>query len=373
MWDIFSTILLYNTVFFVAFILCDRGEKKRDKRYIYVAYFVVTFISVIRFDIGADYDGYARNIETIALDFQNYGIGYFLKYQVYVKGMEPIFVLSTFLFSWSSEPTFWVFALYSVFTMCLLYMAFDRIHGHKWGLFLFYISCLIFFVWDGLRQGLSMAILLNALPLIKKRKLGQFLLLLLVATLSHYSAMFFAVAYLIAKIKVNKNVSVSICILLFLLAQLDILSGIVYFLVSIAPLYNDYYTTENVNSLFTYHDISYIFTAFWLIYLVYLIPKREKALSNIVAVGAILYILAGGNLNVDRIGYYFSQYQLIALPLIMYQRKTELRKYIIAACLFTLFSLCNIRVLTTTYKECSPYETVFSKEYKSKQYRDSRW
>lgn len=369
MWDIFSTILLYNTVFFIAFVLCDKGEKKKKKKYVFAAYFLVAFISAIRFDIGADYDGYAMQMETMAADFKRFGIGYFLALQG-VKGMEPIYVLSTILFSWSSQVAAWVYAIYSIVTMWLLYKAFDKVDGHKWGLFLFYISCLIFFVWDGIRQGLSMAILLNALPLIKKRKFGKFLLLVLVATLSHYSAMFFVVAYLMANIRIDKRISISVCVLMFVFAQLDVFSGIVYYFISIVPFYSDFYLADRVSNVFTYHDISYIFTSLWLIYLVYLIPKHENALSNIVVIGTILYIIAGGNIFVDRIGFYFSQFQLIALPLIMQQKRTDVQKHLMAVCLFAMFSLCNLRVLATTYKGCSPYETIFSEEFKSNQYRE---
>ena len=169
MFSVISTVLLYNGVFISALFLCSIHKKSFRKASIFIAYFLVFLLSAIRFDIGSDYDGYAILIEGLASEFRQFGFQHLTIIQG-MQGLEPIFVWIIYLFSYTSEPVAWVYATYALLCMIFLYTALDKIGGHKWGLFLFYISCLNFFFWDGLRQGLSIAILLNSYTFIKNKQ-----------------------------------------------------------------------------------------------------------------------------------------------------------------------------------------------------------
>ncbi len=369
MFDIVTTIVLYNAVFLIAFILCSKAEKMKKRNYVFWAYFLVTALSALRYDIGADYDGYARVIESIVNDFHQNGLNIFVLYMG-LKGMEPAIVLMSIFFSFTSEPLAWVVAAYSVLMMVLVYYALDKYSAHKWGLFLFFITSLMFSVWDTMRQGLAIAILLNCLPLIKERRIIKFACTVIIATLVHYSSFLFAIVYIFAYFQVSRKIAISICLFFFGLAEVGVLSSLNGFFVSIAPYFSDFYSVDSLNTTYTYTDLSYIFNALWLTFLIYLLPREENILANIIMVGALLHIIAGGILHVDRIGYYFSAYQLIALPLVLKYKRLEWKKIAIAACVFALFSLNNIRILAQTYKGCSPYETIFSSEFQRKQFRD---
>jgi len=369
MFSIFSTVILYNAVFILAFALCSIGEKTHEKSYTIWAYIIISVLSAIRYDIGADYDGYTLVIETIANDFRQYGFNIISVYKG-IRGFEPGIIVFSSLFSYASNPQVWVVALYSVLTMALLYRAMEKYNAHKWGLLMFFLSGLLFTIWDVMRQGLALAILLNSLPCIKEKKILNFFLLVGLASMVHYSAFLFSGAYFIGLIKIKKRVSIAICLSLFVLAEFGILTSLNGFLVSITPFYSDIYTAEGLNTTMTYHDLSYIFNAFFLISLIYMLPESDGALSNVIMVGTAIHIIAGGLLNIDRIGYYYSSFQLFAVPLIIKQNQTLFKRVLLYSCLSALFVLCNIHIWSQTYKGCSPYETVFSEEFQRKQFRD---
>ena len=365
MFSITSTLILYNALFFICFILCDAAEKTHKKRYVTWCYFLICLISAIRFDIGADYEGYAAMISSIIQEFNDFGWTHVWKNNEF----EPSFLLITLLFSHTKEPTAWVYALYSVLDTLFLYRAFERQNAHKWGLCFFFLSGLQFIIWDGLRQGLALVILMNSLEYIQKRKLLKFCAVVLLAFTVHYSSFFFLMAYLVAGFNPNRKSLIGVCLFAFLLAELNMLKGFNSFLISLVPFYyNDYILDERFID-FTYGNPSYVMTTLWSLYLLLALPKSENILANIIAIGAFIHIVAGGILNIDRVGFYFSAFELFAVSTLMKSRKRKITRYVFLVFLVAHYGLFNIHIWSKSYKGCSPYETIFSSEFERKAYR----
>ena len=52
------SLLFYNIIMILCMFICFLSQKKHTKNRVVFAYLILIFISVIRFDIGNDYEGY---------------------------------------------------------------------------------------------------------------------------------------------------------------------------------------------------------------------------------------------------------------------------------------------------------------------------
>ncbi len=174
--------------------------------------------------------------------------------------------------------------------------------------FIIYLGLPVFLLnFSGLRQAIAISITILAFTLIQKKKLIQFIFIVILASLFHFTAIIFLVAYPVYHIKSNDKIE-------FLsIITLPIIFLLRYPLFSVlSKLFKPNAVPDN-NSSFT------LFIAFILIY-IFTIIFGDKTNFNEIGYRNLFYIacftqaLGGVNSIVMRVGYYFMIYLVLLLP-----------------------------------------------------------
>lgn len=364
MFSVLSTFIIYNGVLLLCPLLCCLGKKG-----IWFAYLIIALFSVVRYDIGADYENYAYMIDQLKAGLNN---GYSFGYIWLVFEKEPAMIFLTKLFSWSEYPYIWVVGLISILNTTLLYKVLERYQIHAWGIFLYLVTFILFQSWDWVRQSVAMHVFLYSLCYIESRNFLKYSLWVLFASMFHYSALCLLPFYFIYSIRIRPIMVLALSIGLFVLAELGVFNNVKVLLEFIMAMYNDFYvgTQHTSAGANTYHSITYIFTMIWYIFIIGMSLKAENHLVLFFFAGVVLYAIAGGNLLLIRMAYYFLGLQLLLLPLAL--REFEggvLAKMLVMGMLAVQLLVFNKVYIGANFRGCTPYETIFSKNCHFKQYR----
>ena len=362
--SVFFTFILYNTILLLCPFSCKMGRKG-----VFFAYFIIAVLSVIRYDIGADYENYAYMVEELKSALDNgYSFGDILS----VFGKEPIVILLTKIFSWSEYPYIWVIGAISVFNTVLLYKVLERYQIHALGLFLYIVTFTMSQGWDWVRQSAAMHIFLFSLQYIESRSFSKYLLWVLFASMFHYSALCLLPFYFIYSIRISPTILFLSSLGVFALAELGVFSNVKVILELVMAMYNDDYvgTDHITDGASTYRSSTYIFTMLWYIFVIGISSKVNRQFALFFFAGLVLYAVAGGNLLLVRMAYYFLGLQLLLFPLAFstYKKGTVVRA-MIGCMLFVQVLVFNKVYVGANFRGCTPYETIFSDNCRAKQYR----
>lgn len=167
------------------------------------------------------------------------------------------------------------------------------------------------FMAQGLRQAMAMSICLFALEFCKKRKLLPFILLVLLATTFHTSAIVFVVVYFIYGFTLNIRTGI---------VSLGIAGLLLVFSKQIAAIGNMIFEREYVGEV---ESGGFVAVAIYVLILAVAIAfsgkkRKEKDYSFFVfmtLLGAVFYIMRYTEVQIaERISFYFMFGQLITLP-----------------------------------------------------------
>lgn len=214
---------------------------------------------------------------------------------------------------------------------------------------------LIFF--SGLRQTLAISITLFSFPLIKKKKLLWFLLVMLLARTFHQTSSIFILAYPLYHLKMNKSVS-----------TLTILLPPVIFLLRyplfsfLSQLLKDNAVTDNNNAIT-------LFLVFWAVYFFAVLfgheeDQTELGLRNIFLIACCCQAFSGVYNIAMRIGYYFMPVLAILLPKVIANnthtesnpfanRRSGIIMYIVIFVCFAVFGLYSFA--SSSWAQTNPH------------------
>mgnify|MGYP003397749684 CR=1 FL=1 len=369
MFTLGETLLVYNGLVLICLFFLTG---KKNPRKAYIAFFFLAFFAAIRYDVGADYDGYYYDVRNVKEVFDGGADSFWGQLQLIAVG--PIFSSLVYVLRHTSYTILYIVAIYSIAEIILLYKVLDKYNALFWGAMLYVISCLMFNVWDLLKQGLAIMLVLNAIPYMEKRDLKTFSIYVFIAGLAHYTAWLFFPMYWVCKKQFSYKTAMWIIGILFILAQFGAFNSAAAFLTQSIPYYSESYS-EHVNYTIsgeTTHDASYIFTVCWYVVLITLAPKRLNIFKILMFIGACIYIMSGGNLLMDRIALYFSSSMLLYFSEVYNNLpKGSLKKNTVLVMLFMMFALFDIRIHAMTYKGSTPYETIFSEECRQEVFRSN--
>lgn len=178
--------------------------------------------------------------------------------------------------------------------------------------FVMYICLGLFsFMIQGLRQAMAMSICLFSIEFCKKRKFFPFVLLVLLASLFHQSAIVFLVVYFIYGFKLNIRTGIaSVCVsivLLLLSSKIATIGNLIF---------GREYDTEVESGGFVAVAIYVIVLAITIIFSGK--KRKEKDYSFFIfmtLIGFVLFLMRYTSVRIiERISYYFMFGQIIALP-----------------------------------------------------------
>ncbi len=218
------------------------------------------------------------------------------------------------------------------------------------------ISLIIFnFSFSGLRQSIALAMTFLSFELIRKRKLIWFILLILLASSFHKSALVFFVAYFLYDLKFKRKHFIFIfifigTILVFKLPFLGLLSSL--------PFFNRYSNYEvllgNGTGAYTMFAILlFIYSFSMLIPDNQSVSKSMNAYRNYILVAVIIQITASLSPVVMRSGYYYFIFLTLLLPELVVSIKNKRVRYLSN---FMVLILClSFYYLTTVNGALNPY------------------
>lgn len=280
-------------------------------------YMMLTFIVVFRYGQGTDFFGYMYYYNNVDLydPFYQKDIGFAVLCSI----------------SKNFGLTFTVFnSLFALLTMLVYYPFFNKTCNKSFiSLFIFFTYVFLIFPMSGIRQGLTIGILLGYLyPLLISKRYILYFFILIIGSTIHLSLMICAVLPFVQKINIEKRVM----IVLFIIGSFIILLNL--------NLYNlipfDLPTNRGID-VASADDTLYITGKIFriIILLLYIIVPdsyyndKTKMLRNIVFSGFILYsLLSFVSTVAGRLEIYFRVFEMILLYKLIISNKKYFIKLI---------------------------------------------
>lgn len=267
--------------------------------------------------------------------------------------LEYGYLLSAWLLSHVfPDPQFQFFISGIVFSCSVCYFVYKNSEDIPLSLLMFNCLGLFNFFVQGLRQSIAMCICLFAIEQCKKRKMISFILLVLLASLFHGSALIFVFVYFLFPLKVDFKTC----------AILAVLSAFGSRLINQALDFMNYAMNENYSLSGNMEAQGGIVAA--LVYILILAlellrlwnKNREQKYSFFfyyTLVGAVAFIMRGAvGPIIDRISMYFMFGQMILLPdgmnIFSKNSNTLVRWVVVALCV-------GIAIYKTSYSTLIPY------------------
>lgn len=188
------SLLFYNSVlmFSTLFVYLANKIKKNHFSFLFLflAFLLVFLPSAIRYDIGTDYLSYVDIYEDLFL-LENY------------RFREPLFYFSNVVLRSLGAHYQWVFVLFSflfTFAVFKLYRV-----NNAWLLHFLFFSMLWLFSFNGIRQAIAISFCLVALFKFIEGRYFYFILVTLIASAFHQSAMFVLILGVVALLPIGWN------------------------------------------------------------------------------------------------------------------------------------------------------------------------
>ncbi|MCG4861671.1 EpsG family protein [Alistipes onderdonkii] len=239
----------------------------------------------------------------------------------------------------------------------------------KWPLFSVFLYIALYFYGNSLntmRQYAAMSFLLLAIPFLKKGKNKYYLLLMLLATAIHMSALFvFILVWSIYKANLNFDnklrysliIAVSFIIGMFFTAKFkEALEPIANLFAS--SNYEYYLSGDTVNE--SRNLLSNLGFNLIAIFMLYINKDANNIYFKLYILGVIMVnLLAGLGAFSGRVASYFSLMQIVAIPNLLYLIKKSLQKYLYIV-IFIVYGLSiYIYYLSKNLSEIVPYSNIF--------------
>lgn len=182
----YNSILLFST-FFV--FLADKGKGLFEKRLFLLFAFSMVFLpSALRYDVGTDYMAYVNIYEGLSGSSE----------------IEPgFYFVNWILKSLNADPQ-WVFAFFSLLFTVMVFKTYN--HGVAWLLHFVIISSLWFLSLNVVRQAVAISFCMLAIIHLMNRRVLGFLLLAMLGSFFHKSAIFVVATGLLSLLPLRFNI-----------------------------------------------------------------------------------------------------------------------------------------------------------------------
>ena len=361
-----ESIIFYNIVFGIILFFLKRGE--RNKNLEYVGVFILILLSVLRFDIGADYENYYLMINRIAKYIDTYDLN--LKELILFDEfhVEISFYFIIWLFHKLDNTFVYVFAIYSLITIYFWYKTFKKNNSLFWGIFAIITLSILFNSYNGIRQAVSYAIFLYSLQFLdsENRNIKKYVLYIILAIIFHTSAIFLLAIIPIVNIKPRIKLYVSIIIILTIGAYLNIWNGLINFIFLNSFFYQGFIDNANQSSASIGKGIMFPIYVFFYTYCMCLV-KEKRIYTNVLFLGIILFCISTGNNNINRVAMYFLNVIALILPLYV---KAEKNKFKLVTTIFMFVFLFQLLLFRNDNRNlCIPYDYVGSENFDKERLR----
>lgn len=189
---------------------------------------VVSLVSVLRYDVGWDYNGIVEYYDIVAGN----------DYSIFFK--EPFLFFLCKIFENPANGYIFVFAVYSLLTLLFLYKTLEYYNILNEGLFIFIALGYMFITFDQIRQGLAISIFLYSFRFIERKNFLKYLGCVILAMNAHFSALIILPFYWILNIRIKPWIYITLIFVMVVLYFLDYWVNLRETIFSTIPYYNKY-------------------------------------------------------------------------------------------------------------------------------------
>lgn len=339
---------MFVYIFLVFAIVClvypDSFLPKKDKRLYTIcqgfAIFIITVFSVIRYDIGFDYQTYFNFIES--------------GNEERIEKFEPLSYCLMYLARMTEYPPM-VFILFGVLTYWFMYKGIAK-NSVNFGLsIVIYISLFYLFSLGAIRQALAMSVCIFNYTYLRERKWKAFVFYAIIATLIHYSgAISFFIYPIYHRLKFKYLIIGSI--LFFILKE------VVVYLIQTYTVYGAYLEDDSAASGGRLKQVFYLFIFFSIFFI---IKNKNFTIeeTKLLKLGylSLLFPLYFGTAVGDRVSNNLYIYYCFLLPLLL-QNKFRYKRiiYNTVFIFYFLFYIFYTSYGTGNVAAYLPYKTIFT-------------
>lgn len=312
-------------------------------------------VSAIRYNVGTDFKPY---------------------WQMYInngekngRGVEPGYTLLVhFLRLFSKNPQF--FFIVSSIIVCGLYFytMYRESESFPISVFLFVTTREYFRQMNGVRQYLAVALILLALPCLKKKKWIKVIILTLLAASFHYSAVVFLMFAVLYQINFTPMLLLLVSICTFVLSvQAKVL------LLPLINKYTDFGTYFLSSSNFSdshFEKLTFLSFVFLMLIAAFVLGEKKgkiseefKLYSNGIFIGLLFYALsASWPTTINRFGWYANIFITLYFPHVLFKMKSQAMRWCIMLFIMVFFGVWCFIQISRGNQSVIPYQT-FSIKY----------
>lgn len=362
---------MYFLIFIFGAILCILEDKRHRLLILYTM--ILTALASFRYGIGSDYFSYEYLYHLLKTPVLNE-----LKHS-YVSNQEVLFrIIGSLIKNLGIQYQVYI----SIFaTVNLVYVAKTcKKYSSRPIMSLFFYYSFFFFVWtcSGIRQGITLAVgMYYYLQYIENGKKTKFIIITIILSLIHHSALTLLLFMLIRKCNFTRKSLVIISICSILIGMLPINKFVMLFIdfpivKKIVPYITIDYKISNILLFPSIVRMLFLVVAFCY----YNEYSKKGKISKVIADTFILsmnlyFILKFSELTAARISIYGYYLIIIILPDIYNMYKTKHNKFLIASILLIFSSLYIAKELNTMKVQTGlihpnnvviPYTNIFNKD-----------
>lgn len=333
--------LILVCILFVLFVLSEYKwpYKWQNKLLIFVPCIVLFCFSVLRFDVGFDYPAY---------------------YEAYFEPeeserYEPLSYVLLLIAQFMGEPYF-IFIVYGIPIYFLAFWACYKTN-HFQIAFWSFVFLFLFSTFGAIRQAVALSIVLCALWYMQQKKMFIYIILCLIASLFHITALIMLPTYFVYHYGKWKYVILAMCGISLLFNHLIIL-------LLENNLYVSYFFTSEGFEGGNFIRLFYIFLYLLLLLLSYIYNSYNETKHLFVAMipGFFFPFLLGGHLG-GRIASYFYLGFIYLLPAVLSKSSTKIRMAVMILLCFFFFSILYVSTNNAIKTPYTPYKTIFEVDW----------
>lgn len=352
-------MLFYLSIFSILLILAIAEVLLKNKKISILTSGLLAIVAGLRYYTGYDFKPY----HNFYLELDNI-------FEVFNGSIdaESGFLFINYIFK-SLGLNFYFFIFFFSILSIVLLSNFAYKYTPFPSLVLVYYFARFFLVRDmgQIRSALACIVLLYAIPYIIKKNPVKFLLIVFIASLFHVTAWVFVIAYIFNSLFKNltiKNVASLLCISLIIgiIVQVPEL-----YLWAIPERYNAYFTSvAYTNGQWIFNPILWMQLVLFAGSAFFIRPtnNNDKNKLNVnlkIYLIASLLLIAAGNLGTvgGRLSTLFSTSEILLVPYLFSELSKNKVLNILLFCGFTITVFLLIFVLSGTYVDFVPYQTIF--------------
>lgn len=345
-------MLIYYFIYGIFILIGFLSLKQKNKKILYIYTIILILLFALRSErMGIDLHynlkyGYLGSFDYLSkLSWKEILTNSYLNYEIGYRILNRLIGV----FTHNRQVLLFICALISIFPIGYVITKESKMPMLSFIIYMGLPSFVLLF--SGLRQGIALGLVFLSINYIKQKKLIKFLLLVLIASLFHKSALVFIVAFPIYWIKdtsIMRILSILVLIFMFLFRY--------YIFTFFNTTFNLELIPDNNNSinlllaLVTLYIICSLFNTYQF--------KKISGYLNIFYCSCVIQVFGGLFGLALRVGYYFMIILVLLLPDILSNLSMENRKYreilyFLFMIFFISFGLYNLYY--TSWAQANPY------------------